>query len=258
MKSQSKFISCSLQTGANVPEKLKNQIWGGKYIDFHLLLENDGNKFKFQFEMEGNNPEFSLVEEKQRKPLTLSRWLMALNKFTASICINKPELGPLPPHHIKLTLEMSREKGNWQYYDSEFRKLVEKGEAQWGSTHLELYLRARLKNLSSESQRNSFSNNPRWLQGVCFSFHRGTGCKFGNNCKYQHKCFNCGFNHSFSLCSKPVTQPFKFQPSNRNVGLQAQPFRTEFGRAKNFTDNKQSKVLPTPTSSNPKTINTSK
>jgi hypothetical protein len=177
LKSQSKFISCSLQTGANVPEKLKNQIWGGKYIDFHLLLENNGNKFKFKFEMEGNNPEFSLVEEKQRKPLTLSQWLMAWNKFTASICINKPELGPLPPHHLQLILEMSREKGNWQHYDSEYRKLVEKGEAQWGSTHLELYLRARLKNLSSESQRNSFSNNPRWPQGFFFPF---TGEKVAN------------------------------------------------------------------------------
>ena len=56
-----------------------------------------------------------------------------------------PELGPLLSHHLQLILEMSREKGNWQYYDSEFRKLVEKVEAQWGSTHLELYLRARLK-----------------------------------------------------------------------------------------------------------------
>jgi hypothetical protein len=33
----SKFISCSLQTGANVPDKLKNQIWARKYIYFHLL-----------------------------------------------------------------------------------------------------------------------------------------------------------------------------------------------------------------------------
>ena len=50
------FISCSLQTGANVSDKLKNQIWAEKYTDFHLLLENDGNEFKFQFEMECNNP----------------------------------------------------------------------------------------------------------------------------------------------------------------------------------------------------------
>jgi hypothetical protein len=63
----SKFISCSLQTGANVPDKLKNQIWARKYIYFHLLWENDGNKFKFKFEMESDNPECSLVEEKQKK-----------------------------------------------------------------------------------------------------------------------------------------------------------------------------------------------
>ena len=95
----SKFISCSLQTGANVPDKLKNQIWARKYIYFHLLWENDGNKFKFKFEMESDNPECSLVEEKQRKPLALSQWLMAWNKLTALICINKPELGPLIPHY---------------------------------------------------------------------------------------------------------------------------------------------------------------
>jgi hypothetical protein len=113
LKSQSKFISCSLQTGANVPEKLKNQIWGGKYIDFHLLLENDAG---------------------------LLMHIEAVNLFKA---IN---------HRLKV--------------------------------------RGFLCFSSSKENSGLLPSRP---QGVCFSFHRGKGCKFGSNCKYQHQVFQLWF-----------------------------------------------------------------
>lgn len=89
------------------------------------MLEHDSSKYKFQFDLGGDNPEFSLVEEKQRKPLTLSQWLFAWNRFSALICIISPELGTPLPHHLNLILEMSRDRGSWQYYDIEYRKLIE-------------------------------------------------------------------------------------------------------------------------------------
>ncbi|CAC5418455.1 unnamed protein product [Mytilus coruscus] len=61
---------------------------------------------------------------------------------------------------------MSREGGNWQFYDIEFRKLLERGEAQWGCTHLELYLRAKLQGNVKSGNDNNKSGNTRWPVGM--------------------------------------------------------------------------------------------
>ena len=55
--------------------------------------------------------------------------MTAWKKFTAIICTKKPELVSQLPHHLEIILDMTREGGNWQYYDVEFRRLVEKREA---------------------------------------------------------------------------------------------------------------------------------
>ncbi|CAC5399657.1 unnamed protein product [Mytilus coruscus] len=226
---QSAFVSCSLKTGGNIPDKIKQQIWAGKYIDFHSLFENDETKYRLQLVQGADNLELSFTEERNKKTLTLNQWLSAWNKLTAIICTKNPELRSVIPHHMEIILEMSREGGNWQFFDIEFRKLLERGEAQWGCTHLELYLRAKLQRNVKSGNDNNKSGNTRWPVGVCFPFHKGLGCKFGDKCKFQHRCFNCGFNHSFSTCKKPVRLPYKFtQTSNNSKKIQGgnnQPFR---------------------------------
>ncbi|VDH94786.1 Hypothetical predicted protein [Mytilus galloprovincialis] len=142
---QSAFVSCSLKPGGNITDKIKQQIWAGQYINFNSLLENDETKYRLQLVHGADNPELSITEERNKKTLTLNQWLSAWNKFTSIICTKTPELGSVIPHHMEIIMEMSREGGNWQFYDIEFRKLIERGEAQWGSTHLELYLRAKLQ-----------------------------------------------------------------------------------------------------------------
>ncbi|CAC5404254.1 unnamed protein product [Mytilus coruscus] len=112
-----------------------------------------------------DNPELSITEDRNKRTLTLNHWLSAWNKFTAIICTKNPELGSVIPHHIESILEMSREGGNWQYYDIQFRKLLERGEAQWGCTHLKLYLRAKLQVNVKSGNDNNKSGNTRWPIG---------------------------------------------------------------------------------------------
>ncbi|CAC5407517.1 unnamed protein product [Mytilus coruscus] len=76
---------------------------------------------------------------------------------------------------MEIILENVKRRGNWQFYDIEFRKLLERGEAQWGCTHLELYLRAKLQGNVKSGNDNNKSGNTRWPVGVCFSFHKGLG-----------------------------------------------------------------------------------
>ncbi|CAG2199154.1 unnamed protein product [Mytilus edulis] len=159
---QSAFVSCSLKPGENIPDKIKQQIWAGQYINFHSLLENDETKYRLQLVHGANYPKLSITEERNKKTLTLNQWLSTWNKFTAIICTKNPELGSVIPHHMEIILEMSREGGNWQLYDIEFRKLLERGEAQWGCTHLELYLRAKLQGNVKTGNDNNKSGNTRW------------------------------------------------------------------------------------------------
>jgi hypothetical protein len=223
--SQSDFTSCSLKTRCNISDKIKEQIWAGKYIEFQLLLDIDDVKFKLHFEKNSDNPELSLIEEKNRKPLSLNQWLSAWNQLSSIIFIKGVELAAMLPHHMENILEMHREGGDWTYYHRQFRKLIEKGEAQWGSTHLELYLRAKLK--VNQGQTANRSSNPKWPLGVCFSYHKGLGCRFNDQCKFQHRCFNCGFDHPFSYCKKSISKPFKHTPTNLKSlrqGHNNQPF----------------------------------
>ena len=180
--SQSDFTSCSLKTRCNISDKIKEQIWAGKYIEFQLLFDIDDVKFKVHFEKNSDNPELSLIEEKNRKPLSLNQWLSAWSKFSSIICIKGAELAAILPHHMENILEMHREGGDWAFYHRQFRKLIEKGEAQWGSTHLERYLRAKLK--VNQGQTANRSSNPKWPLGVCFSYHKGLGCRFNDQCKF--------------------------------------------------------------------------
>ncbi|CAC5394076.1 unnamed protein product [Mytilus coruscus] len=162
---QSSFVSCSLKTGGNIPDKIKQQIWAGRYIDFHSLFDNDETKYRLQLVQGADTPELSITEDRNNRTLTLNQWLSAWNKFTAIICTKNPELGFFISHHMKIILEMSREGGSWQYYDIEFRKLLERGEAQWGCTHLELYLRAKLQVNVKSGNDNNQSGNTRWPIG---------------------------------------------------------------------------------------------
>ncbi|CAC5358434.1 unnamed protein product [Mytilus coruscus] len=54
---QSAFVSCSLKTGGNISDKIKQQIWAGRYIDFHSLFDNDDIKYKLQLVQGTDNPE---------------------------------------------------------------------------------------------------------------------------------------------------------------------------------------------------------
>ncbi|CAC5405677.1 unnamed protein product [Mytilus coruscus] len=87
---QSEFVSCSLETWCNIPDKIKEQIWAGRYIEFHSLLEDKDTKYKLQLVQGAHNPELSITEERNRKALSLNQWLTTWNKFTALICTKKP------------------------------------------------------------------------------------------------------------------------------------------------------------------------
>jgi hypothetical protein len=128
-----------------------------------------------------------------------------------------PSLSTVISHHMEVVMKLSERRAHWRYYDEHFRRMLERGEAKWGSTHLELYLRSVLDSMGDRATISTATlpsplsklNPPR---GACFNHHKGLHCAAGLACKYQHNCFNCLEAHPFNKCTLPIQHPFKVLP----------------------------------------------
>lgn len=91
--------------------------------------------------------------------------------------------------------------------------------------HLQLCICFKLK--VNQGQTANRSNNPKWPIGVCFSYHKSLGCRFNDQYKFQHRCFNCGLDHPFCLCRKSISKPFKYTNlKSLRQGRNNHPLRT--------------------------------
>ncbi|KAL3859563.1 hypothetical protein ACJMK2_009779 [Sinanodonta woodiana] len=216
--SQSSFVSTSIDITASVPEKIKQHIWAGAYIDFNTLLSTyTDNTYRLQVDRTTNTSELNLFPVAKTLPLSINQWITAWNRFTTIICMKSPTLSTSLSHHMEVVMKLSERRAHWRYYDEQFRHLIERGEAKWGATHLELYLRSVLDSMGDRVPANtariplsvSRVNPPK---GACFNHHKGLHCSAGIGCKYQHNCLNCLDPHPFIKCKLPIQHPFKLLP----------------------------------------------
>ncbi|KAK7492349.1 hypothetical protein BaRGS_00016446 [Batillaria attramentaria] len=141
---------------------------------------------------------------------------MAWNRFLAILAQQSPSLTPHLAHHCEVVLVLAERNCNWRLYDEAFRQLVARHEAQWGSTHLELYLKATLEGQKpsdkpASGMTSTSQSSPNIPPGACKEYHSGGYCGYVP-CRYQHKCFNCLAMHPFYQCRAPVSTPFKVLP----------------------------------------------
>ncbi len=186
--SQSHFISSSVSPSALIPDKVKAIIWSGSYIDFYTLLNNAQDAgFKFQIDTHSTGPELSIVPKVRNVQLTIGQWILAWSRFTSVLCEKHPLVSTSLPHHMETVLKLEGRRSDWRYYDENFRQLVAKGEAKWGTTHLEIYMKAVLEsnhnsythtNPSQSTNTPSQSTNTKYSKGVCFAYHNSGRCSF--------------------------------------------------------------------------------
>ena len=140
---QSFFVSASSCVTSAISAKTKEQIWAKSFVDFSELLTPKVQQRRSSAEQRSS---LTATEQKDVKPeqLSIQSWSLAWNRFTAVLTQQEPTLSPLLAHHYEVVMKIHAKRGNWSFYDSEFRQLVARGEAQWGSTHLELFLHALL------------------------------------------------------------------------------------------------------------------
>ena len=192
--------------------------------------------------------------EKLPELLPFDMWSKAWNRYQA-ILIKQAKalgmdrgdtLGEDMAHHLEMVTKIKAKNANWGFYEREFRQLVARGEARWGSSHLELLLHTFL--LENDGARSDIGARPlpqaRTLTsipaGACYQYHRTGSCiKHRDICRFQHACFNCLRPHPASTCPQPMHPPFKimerFRPRAGGFRQQAsgqgqQPFRANWGQ----------------------------
>ena len=144
-------------------------------------------------------------------------------------------------------MKLAQKRGNWLFYDQEFRKYIERGEASWGSTHLELYLQAMITDASNRPSspvsytfpRGQFSGNKpehKIPSGACYAYHSMGFCRKGAKCTYQHKCYKngCYGNHSAARCGRPMQPPYNIMPTFLRGQRPSRLALTPFGRSPSF------------------------
>lgn len=214
------FVSAAIGLPSLVPEKVKAKIWAGEYIDLQTLLPSKSQD-SFRLEITGGEgtPTLQIMPNQQQAKLTLAIWIKAWNRFVAVLSLHKPHLTAGLAQHMETVMSLAEKQAGWESYDENFRQMVARGDAKWGSTHLELYMKAVLDHrivYQQQQQQPHTEQNARNPRGTCYTYHNKGHCMAGADCKFQHKCYWCLGAHPASRCRAPQSDRPKVIPRFQN------------------------------------------
>ena len=210
LQNQSAFHSGSVAVTATVPERVKQKIWANQFVEMGELLGPEREPVYTLQLLGSTNPTLQMVPKATRRgQLSFSQWTMAWNRFGAILAEQSADLSPKLAHHFETIFQLEEKGADWLYYDTEFRQMVHRGEAAWGTTHLELFLKAHLNRKEVTPGSFSKASSP-FPRGVCVAYHSAGHCQKGLQCRFQHRCFNCLGDHPFVRCRRPQGKPKLF------------------------------------------------
>ena len=219
------FTSSVVPIDLYLSDKVKAQIWQDEYIDFSQLLptNNLNGPMALGVQSQNGRNEVVMMPNRQKKTLSFQEWSSAWNIYSG-IYLAKPNpqegLCTALTKHFDVVQGLSRNNTGWQFYDHNFRLMVAKGLAQWGSVHAELLVEAKLLRTSPAPTGKRTSNN-HILHGSCIRFHRTGHCRFQDDCKWSHTCVNCGGAHAAVSCgqrNRKHPRSFRGQSSSGSAG----------------------------------------
>ena len=215
-----------LLVGNHVDESTQDKIVRGDYVDFGKLLPKD----KVLAEEDGR---MELIFKKGKSywtPVTqtviinnFAKWEQAFRIFCDIYTRHHPDKSPelIQYNHVIHSISLAYTWENVYAYDKEFRIHISKHpNRNWGVILQQAWsmkLRDRIYTGDQKDQRNTgnshgfslgqgSSSTPNSHKGKvnepCRKFNKGK-CKFGNSCRYEHRCSYCfKFGHNVLTCRK--------------------------------------------------------
>ena len=131
------FHSVNVPIEANVSPKIKIKIWAHELIDFGILLGSGAGDTRYHLSL--SSPHGSSLPALSIEPSQKPKAVVGV--YTAKFPIDAPAL----MKYCEVVRDLAARKADWRFYDTQFRLLRQSDptEFPWGSTHWELWIRAK-------------------------------------------------------------------------------------------------------------------
>jgi hypothetical protein len=201
---------------AKVPQKLKDKIWAGEYIDLASLLDPEAEvtyHLAMSKDPQSTNCLFDMVPQNKKVLASISQWDQAFTTYMAVYVVRFPdEMSDLLQYTFQIK-QMSRNNGAWRLYDETFRRHRESSLIPWNSTLMDKWLECSNAGRSAgqvPKQQYSVQKSQGWpirkgpnqpfrRKGVCHKFNDGKECR---GCIFSHTCEFCDGNHRGIHCRR--------------------------------------------------------
>ena len=187
--------------GGHIDMTLREKIKRGEFVDFAKLLPKDqlsSDESKLELIQRGGQTFFVPTEREGSSITSFYKWEQAFRVFSDIY---------LHEHPDRATTSMSYTWDNIYYYNREFcLHLGAFPERSWGIILQQAWsmcLKDRINFGGSNYHRlGGGPNHGKGKKEICQRFNKGL-CTAGRNCKYDHKCLECGkFGHGAHICRR--------------------------------------------------------
>ena len=196
-----------------LPEALVKRIKEDKYVDLNEVLTAMENftglpeqlTLAAQKTQDGTSMVFKT--SKKRKIFNIQQWNKAFYMYLKVRGTAFPDEHVAMMDYMKIIADIAEEKGNWYWYDIQFRWRRRDNTLKWDKLDEELYMKSHFRpNIvtvqGKQPQRNS-SFRGRHKIGYCWKYQEGRRCH--TSCPHKHVCENCERKHWGKQCNTSST-----------------------------------------------------
>ncbi|XP_053390060.1 uncharacterized protein LOC128546109 [Mercenaria mercenaria] len=139
------LTSASLQSSPSIPLhasvnlKIKEKIWADEFVDFSTSFSKSQESFSLTITPTGIS---SFSQSNPRKFITIEQWTDIFAVFSSVYRQKYPDTAEQLAQYSNTVRAIAKARGNWHYYDVQFRQLRQSHPFSWDSIHHELYIKA--------------------------------------------------------------------------------------------------------------------
>jgi len=193
-----------------VPQKVKDKIIGGQYVDLPSLLFPDSGLQTFQInQSHAGTPSVKVSSPTPKRILHMDQWMKAMHIYGSIFLPTKPADIQSFFKYLEFIHNLSERSSLSAAlrYDEFFRRIREHTIRPWDQPLVLNYVQALAQgsqsNFRAPTKQAPRTYNPLYRNGFCNKFQDGKGKECIHPCRYIHKCSKCRANHPASKCNMP-------------------------------------------------------
>lgn len=198
--------SAPLPLDYSVSTELRDKIWAHIFFEFgDLLNPTKAAEMKLVVQKGGETGDTSIgvIQGGKKQPKSIEDWMTAFAIFTTVYVAKYPAEASQLLKHSETVRMIAAQGGDFNYYDTGFRRLRQKARVPFDMFHNELYTKSfrqtPMLGTGGTAPKSANQSTGGFPYGYCFRFHSGQSCN-ESQCPYYHRCFRCRGRHPIHQC----------------------------------------------------------